>query len=152
MKRVFTVVLAFTMCFSFVACAGKAEAPFREIQKDTILPEEKASDICHIKNISHSGNDDFTRSFVCKPTDGDQLAVYIQNNSSDAIYANITWENESSKEEYPAITIGTNGENNLQIFSNTKDNRTGISGEWTINITSASGGPLDFSVEARQYS
>ena len=152
MKRVLTIVLAFAMCFSLVACVSKPEAPIREIQKAAILPEEQAGDINHINNISQSGNDDFTRSFVCETIGGDQLAVYIQNNSADSIYANIIWENESNKEAYPAVTIGTNGENCLQIFSNAKNNHTGISGKWTINITPVAGGPLDVSVTARQYS
>lgn len=149
MKKLTGLIIAAVMAFALSSCGRQLQAPLRELHENAILEETQASAVSHINQISHSGNDDFTKMFECKPSDGNQLDVYIQNHGTDPVLANITWENQQNKEEYPAITIQPNGGELVQTFS--YDEGSGIDGEWTVNVAPEVISDMNITVTARQY-
>lgn len=111
--------------------------------------ESQTGDINHIDNISHSGSDDFTNTFTCNASDGDQLAVYITNQGENPVIVNITWKKSSNKEAYSAITVPANGGETLQTFA--KEEGSGVDGTWTVNVTPERTSSMNITVTARQY-
>lgn len=123
------------------------EAPIVTVYEGD-LPALMSGDVIHINNVHHSGSDDFTDTFSCKASDGNRLNIFVQNNGNNSVIVNITWKKFLSKEEYPAVTVNS-GKNMVQTYS--YDNNKGIDGNWTVNVTTASGGSMDINVAARQY-
>lgn len=150
MKKILSMILSAAMLFSVACGASAVESSHTEAPLTVPLegePGPSLRDVNHIPDhdvFLEAGTDSFFADFTCEPSEGNKLNIWMQNNGTSTLIVTVTWNGEAYEPQ--TITPGNRFYQNYYY-----EDGSGLGGDWTVVVTTESGGDIDMRIAARQF-
>lgn len=95
-------------------------------------------------NNDHYTGTAYERTFTCDPDNGKKLNIYVKNNGTTTVKFKVT----HGSQDFGYVNV-SGGSGKTRTF--TMNDGGGISGEWTVYVTTDTGARMDINVNARQF-